>query len=137
MGAWVMLTRARRRTRCCAAEAAPRESAGAGRAHGDRDADLQRGRADRVRRPARHLRVAAPRTGAMGGFDFFVLSDTNQPDIKAAEQAAWTDLVRRCGRPPDGLRRSACTTAGASAGPSARPATSPTSAAAGAATTAT
>ena len=33
------------------------------------------------------------RTGAMGGFDFFILSDTNQPDIKAAEQAAWTDLV--------------------------------------------
>ena len=33
------------------------------------------------------------RTGQMDGFDFFILSDTNQPDVRAAEQAAWTDLV--------------------------------------------
>ena len=33
------------------------------------------------------------RTGKIAGFDFFVLSDTNQPDIRAAEQTAWTDLV--------------------------------------------
>jgi membrane glycosyltransferase len=26
-------------------------------------------------------------------FDFFVLSDTNQPDVRAAEQAAWAQLV--------------------------------------------
>ena len=32
-------------------------------------------------------------TGAIDDCDFFVLSDTNQPDIRAAEQAAWTDLV--------------------------------------------
>ncbi|MEP7057735.1 MAG: glucans biosynthesis glucosyltransferase MdoH [Caldimonas sp.] len=33
------------------------------------------------------------RTGSLGGFDFFVLSDTNQPDLRAAEQAAWSGLV--------------------------------------------
>ncbi|CAN5517468.1 glucans biosynthesis glucosyltransferase MdoH [soil metagenome] len=31
-------------------------------------------------------------TGAVGQFDFYVLSDTNQPDVRAAEQAAWTAL---------------------------------------------
>ncbi|MDQ6680315.1 MAG: glucans biosynthesis glucosyltransferase MdoH, partial [Pseudomonadota bacterium] len=33
------------------------------------------------------------RTGAAHGCDFFILSDTNQPEIRAAEQAAWSDLV--------------------------------------------
>ncbi len=33
-------------------------------------------------------------TDAADNFDFFVLSDTNQPDLRAAEQAAWSDLVR-------------------------------------------
>ena len=33
------------------------------------------------------------RTGAIEDFDFFILSDTNQPDIRAAEQAAWTELT--------------------------------------------
>jgi membrane glycosyltransferase len=33
------------------------------------------------------------RTDAHERFDFFVLSDTNQPDIRAAEQAAWGALV--------------------------------------------
>jgi membrane glycosyltransferase len=32
-------------------------------------------------------------SGSTEGFDFFILSDTNRPDILAAEQAAWTDLV--------------------------------------------
>jgi len=33
------------------------------------------------------------RSGSLDGYDFFILSDTNQPDIRAAEQAAWSDLV--------------------------------------------
>ena len=34
-------------------------------------------------------------TGEAGNFDVFVLSDTNDPDIRAAEQAAWSDLDAR------------------------------------------
>ena len=34
------------------------------------------------------------RTAAHERFDFFVLSDTNDPDIRAAEQAAWGALVQ-------------------------------------------
>ena len=33
------------------------------------------------------------RTGQIERFDFFVLSDTNQPDLRAAEQAAWSEPV--------------------------------------------
>ena len=33
------------------------------------------------------------RTDAAATFDFFVLSDTNDPDLRAAEQAAWTRLT--------------------------------------------
>jgi membrane glycosyltransferase len=33
-------------------------------------------------------------TDAHEHFDFFILSDTNQPDTRAAEQAAWTELVQ-------------------------------------------
>ncbi|HEY4068404.1 MAG TPA: glucans biosynthesis glucosyltransferase MdoH [Burkholderiaceae bacterium] len=33
------------------------------------------------------------RSEGHGQFDFFILSDTNQPDLRAAEQAAWTQLV--------------------------------------------
>ena len=36
-------------------------------------------------------------TGELEHFDFFVLSDTNQPDARAAEQAAWSDLVGALG----------------------------------------
>jgi membrane glycosyltransferase len=32
-------------------------------------------------------------TGSAARFDFFVLSDTNQPDARAAEQAAWAQLT--------------------------------------------
>ena len=32
-------------------------------------------------------------TGALRLFDFFILSDTNDPDLRAAEAAAWNDLV--------------------------------------------
>ncbi len=32
-------------------------------------------------------------TGRGAGFDFFVLSDTNQPALRAAEQMAWSELV--------------------------------------------
>ncbi|MBA1188402.1 glucans biosynthesis glucosyltransferase MdoH [Pseudomonas entomophila] len=34
------------------------------------------------------------RTGDLDRFDFFVLSDTNDPDIAVAEQQAWLDLCR-------------------------------------------
>lgn len=34
------------------------------------------------------------RTGSIERFDLFVLSDTNRPDIRAAEQAAWGELVQ-------------------------------------------
>jgi membrane glycosyltransferase len=34
------------------------------------------------------------RTASLARFDFFVLSDTNQPDLRAAEQAAWSQLVQ-------------------------------------------
>jgi hypothetical protein len=72
-------------------------------------------------------------TGESAAFDVFVLSDTNDPDIRAAEQAAWSDLAGRLAAEAGGdPQRCACTTAGGSAAPSARPATSPTSAAAGA-----
>ncbi|HEY8706628.1 MAG TPA: glucans biosynthesis glucosyltransferase MdoH, partial [Burkholderiaceae bacterium] len=40
------------------------------------------------------------RTDAAARFDFFVLSDTNDPDARAAEQAAWaqlTDALRQAG----------------------------------------
>ena len=33
-------------------------------------------------------------TGPLEGYDFFILSDTNRPDLLAAEQAAWSDLVQ-------------------------------------------
>ena len=36
-------------------------------------------------------------TGQLERFDFFVLSDTNQPDVRAAEQAAWSALVHELG----------------------------------------
>jgi membrane glycosyltransferase len=36
-------------------------------------------------------------TGQLEHFDFFVLSDTNQPDVRAAEQAAFSELVRELG----------------------------------------
>ena len=36
-------------------------------------------------------------TGELERFDFFVLSDTNQPDVRAAEQAAWSELTRELG----------------------------------------
>ena len=72
------------------------------------------------------------RTGEASNFDVYVLSDTSDPDIRAAEHAAWSDLAARlaeAGRGDGaGLR---CTIAGASGAPSARRATSPTSAAAG------
>ena len=34
------------------------------------------------------------RTGELGHFDFFVLSDTSEPDTRIAELAAWADLCR-------------------------------------------
>ncbi|HEY6986074.1 MAG TPA: glucans biosynthesis glucosyltransferase MdoH [Rhodanobacteraceae bacterium] len=37
------------------------------------------------------------RTGELGRFDFFVLSDTSDPDLRVAEREAWLDLCRRAG----------------------------------------
>jgi len=36
-------------------------------------------------------------TGTAGLFDFFILSDTNDPDLRTAEAAAWNDLVDATG----------------------------------------
>ncbi len=36
-------------------------------------------------------------TGQLGNFDFFILSDTSRPDIRAAEQAAWAALNESLG----------------------------------------
>ncbi|HUL65128.1 MAG TPA: glucans biosynthesis glucosyltransferase MdoH [Burkholderiaceae bacterium] len=36
-------------------------------------------------------------TGALNLFDFFILSDTNDPDLRTAETAAWKDLVDATG----------------------------------------
>ncbi|HEY4957773.1 MAG TPA: hypothetical protein VII31_08160 [Caldimonas sp.] len=41
-------------------------------------------------------------TGEAANFDVFVLSDTSEPDIRAAEQAAWSALARRLGGESDG-----------------------------------
>ena len=43
-------------------------------------------------------------TGEASNFDVYVLSDSNDPDIRAAEQAAWSDLAARLGgdAPQDG-----------------------------------
>ncbi len=37
------------------------------------------------------------RTGELGSFDFFVLSDSSDPDTRVAELAAWADLCRAVG----------------------------------------
>jgi membrane glycosyltransferase len=42
-------------------------------------------------------------TDAADHFDFFVLSDTNEPDTRAAEQAAWSTLVEALEREAPGL----------------------------------
>ena len=44
------------------------------------------------------------RTGAHGRFDFFVLSDTNRPDLRAAEQAAWSELAQALQRDDEPVR---------------------------------
>ncbi len=54
-------------------------------------------------------------TGESENFDVYVLSDTTDPDIRAAEHAAWTELAGRIAAASEGeARRCACTTAGAS-----------------------
>ena len=42
------------------------------------------------------------RNGAADRFDFFILSDTSDPDTRAAEQAAWSQLVQALERDGDG-----------------------------------
>ena len=37
------------------------------------------------------------RSGHLAQFDFFILSDSSEPDVRVAEQAAWLDLCRDCG----------------------------------------
>ena len=44
------------------------------------------------------------RTDAADRFDFFVLSDTNQPDLRAAEQAAWGELTQALQRDGEPVR---------------------------------
>ncbi len=44
------------------------------------------------------------RAGAHDRFDFFVLSDTSQPDLRAAEQAAWGALVQALHRSGEPVR---------------------------------
>ena len=41
-------------------------------------------------------------TGEAGNFDVYVLSDTSEPDIRAAEQAAWSALATRLAPTRDG-----------------------------------
>jgi len=92
MGAWVMLTDRGGHSLLRQLKQAPRESAGPV----PRTAIVMPICNEDVPTVFGGLRAtyeSLARTDAMGGFDFFILSDTNQPDIKAAEQAAWTDLV--------------------------------------------
>ena len=63
-------------------------------AHRDRDADLQRGCAARLRGTARDLRIARRAPASSQHFDFFVLSDSSNPDARVAEIAAWLALCR-------------------------------------------
>jgi membrane glycosyltransferase len=44
---------------------------------------------------ATHDSVA--KTGELSRFDFFVLSDTSEPDLRVAEREAWLDICRRVG----------------------------------------
>ena len=65
--------------------------AGIGRPVGHLDAGLQRIAAAGLRRLARDLRIiAGHRHGA--AFDFFILSDTTDPDVWLAEELAWARL---------------------------------------------
>lgn len=49
---------------------------------------------NRVMAGLRATYESVERTGLIDRFDFYVLSDSNQPDICAAEVAAWADLCR-------------------------------------------
>lgn len=71
------------------------------------------------------------KTGNLQHFDFFVLSDSSEPDIRVAEAEAWLEFAAAS------ADSDAFFTAGVSTGSSARAATSPISAVAGAAITAT
>ena len=71
------------------------------------------------------------RSGHAELFDFYVLSDSSDPDLRVQELAAWLQLCR------DTSALAASTIGGASCVSSARAETSPISAGAGAATTAT
>jgi membrane glycosyltransferase len=71
------------------------------------------------------------RTGELDRFDFYVLSDSNDPDARVAELDAWARLAREANA------SAASSIAGARIASSARAATSQISAGAGAASTAT
>ena len=77
----------------------------------------------------RTVKHSVDATGEGGAFSYFVLSDTNDPAVAAAEEAA-----AGLGRPPI-LTPSASSTAAAPTTPASRPAMSATSASAGARTT--
>ena len=66
----------------------------AGCAHRDRDADLQRGRAARVRRPARDVRVAARAPARSTASTSSCCPTPATPDTRVAELDAWLALCR-------------------------------------------
>ena len=76
-------------------------------------------------------------TGALKLFDVYVLSDTTDPALRAAELRAWERLRSMLGDAQIGQGARMFYRWPQACAPSARPATSPTSAGAGAATTAT
>jgi hypothetical protein len=63
-------------------------------AHRDPDADLQRGFGAGVRRPARHPSARWRKPVSSTDFDFFILSDTRDPDVWVEEELRWQDMVR-------------------------------------------
>ena len=93
MGAWVLL----RGDAHGIALREPHAPIDRGRAHRADHADLQRKRGHGVCRAARHLRIARRTTGALPLFDIYVLSDTSDPALRAAEQQAWERLRRTLG----------------------------------------
>ena len=76
-------------------------------------------------------------TGHGRAFDVFVLSDTNRPELAAAERVAWEELRAALAEHDGQPQIEVYYAAARSAGPTARRATWPISAGAGARTTAT
>ena len=107
MGAGVLLLRPRPKPAHAPPREAPAAAARPGGAHRDRHADLQRARADGVRRPGRDDRFARRdrRIGALRRLR--PQRHVNDPDIRAAEHAAWSELAGAHRRRRRGRRDSA------------------------------